>query len=173
VSVFSEYKGIMRFVLKFIAMYLLLNTSYGLWINKFDNRPDSITKIVSYHTSEILNFFDQEVNVDRSYNEPKMHLKHEGNIIISVFEGCNSVNVLIVFISFLVAYNGKMRNYIWFIPVGIIVIYLINLTRVSLLYYVAFYNPDYLYYTHKYLFTGIIYSVTFLIWYAWIKVNAK
>lgn len=56
-------------------------------------------------------------------------------------------------------------------PLGILIIHLINLGRIYLLFLVALYRPNYLYFTHKYFFTGIIYIAIFALWYIWIIIT--
>jgi len=168
-----KHKAVLLFVLKFSIIYLIGNTMYGLWIETYANVPDPITILISNHTSIILRLFNSDLLVQSSNIEPKVHFISNNDVIISVFEGCNGINVSIVFIAFVIAYGGKLLRTIWFIAIGLIGIYFINLLRIALLFYVAKHLPDLMYYTHKYIFTGIIYLFIFTLWYLWIKLNEK
>ena len=76
---------------------------------------------------------------------------------------------MIVFLSFLSAYRGKLKATFLFGMGGLVVIHIMNLFRVGMLYGIELYFPRYLYLFHKYLFTGMIYAVVFLMWYLWAK----
>jgi exosortase/archaeosortase family protein len=76
---------------------------------------------------------------------------------------------MIVFVSFMAAFRGKLKSTLIFSLGGLIVIYLMNLVRVALLYGIEIYWPRYLYFFHKYLFTGGIYAVVFWLWFLWAK----
>lgn len=61
---------------------------------------------------------------------------------------------------------------LWFIPMGVVIIHVANLFRVSGLYLVAEYLQQYFYYVHKYAFTASIYLIVFVLWWWWIeKIN--
>jgi exosortase/archaeosortase family protein len=62
---------------------------------------------------------------------------------------------------------------IWFVPLGLAVIHVANLGRIVLLFLVSLYEPEYLYFTHKYLFTAFIYLFVFLLWILWVMKIAK
>jgi exosortase/archaeosortase family protein len=76
---------------------------------------------------------------------------------------------MIIFVAFLVAFGPMRKALLWFIPVGLLIIHGINLARIALLFWVSLYMPDFMYFTHKYLFTAILYVVVFLLWIGWVK----
>jgi exosortase/archaeosortase family protein len=57
----------------------------------------------------------------------------------------------------------------WFVPTGLLIIHVVNLARIGLLFFVAEYQPDFMYFTHKYFFTAILYIIIFLLWMIWVK----
>jgi exosortase family protein XrtF len=86
-----------------------------------------------------------------------------------VYEGCNGLNVMIIFVAFLVAFGPIGRTLAWFIPLGLFIIHLVNLARIGLLFWVSLYMPKYMYFTHKYFFTAILYVVVFVLWIWWVR----
>jgi exosortase family protein XrtF len=170
----KEFKPAIRFVLFFVGLYFAGNIVYGLYISSRHDRPDEITMEVARETSEVLNSIGFEVTPQVNPSGPTVYLKSKGRIVLNVYEGCNGVNVFIVFVSFLVAFGGRVKNYLWFIPSGIAVLHACNLLRIGLLYWVAIGHQRYFYYVHKYLFTGLIYLVVFGLWLIWVsKLNDK
>ncbi|MBI1767923.1 MAG: exosortase family protein XrtF [Bacteroidetes bacterium] len=165
----KENKKAIRFLLVFAGLYLVLNTVYGFFIQHYYPTSDPFTKAVSLQVSWILSFFDPSVTVYPSGYSEYIAIANDRQNMIYVFEGCNGLNVLIVYISFLVAFKGPQRLLLQFTGMGIVGIHLLNLARVVLLYAVAFYFPEQLYFFHKYLFTGIIYTIVFALWYFWVR----
>jgi exosortase family protein XrtF len=76
---------------------------------------------------------------------------------------------VIVFVSFIFAFTGPWKRSIVFVVGGTLVIYVMNLVRIVLLFEVAYYFPDQLFFFHKFLFTGFIYSVVFVMWFIWVR----
>jgi exosortase family protein XrtF len=97
-----------------------------------------------------------------------MLLYNERAAVLNFFEGCNGLNVMIVFLAFMAAFGGNRKNILWFIPLGLLIIYFANLARLTMLYYVAEYFQSYFYFVHKYLFTAVIYVIVFGLWTIWI-----
>lgn len=168
----KELKPALRFLGIFLGLYLGLNVVYGLWISSYGTTADHATWLVSKQTSGILNLFGEETTLAPNPVLPSVSIMIGQRSALNVFEGCNSLNVMIVFISFVLAFGGNRKKLAWFIPLGLFLIYLINLVRVVGLFYVAEYWQSYFYYVHKYAFTGIIYLFVLFLWWIWIeKVN--
>lgn len=164
----TDQKAILFFLLKFIGIYLVLNTAYALWIARYDPLPDPLTKLVTRQTAVIVSVTESNITVGEAVNSPNVPIKQGDKTIVSVFEGCNSLNVMFVFISFIAAFTGTWKKTVVFGLIGIVLIYIFNLFRVGLLFYIAKYYPNNLYFFHKYLFTGLLYALVFLLWYFWV-----
>ncbi|HEY8935030.1 MAG TPA: exosortase family protein XrtF [Cyclobacteriaceae bacterium] len=160
----KEFKPSILFLSKFLGVYLAGNIVYGLWITSFDQRADSMTSVVTLQTSSVLNAFGEDTKAIDSDYGPTVWLKRGNKIILNVFEGCNGINVMIVFVAFIVAFGGKTKAILWFVPLGLITIHLFNIIRIALLYVVAQHYQSYFYYVHKYIFTGILYLIVFALW---------
>ncbi|MEO1052805.1 MAG: exosortase family protein XrtF [Bacteroidota bacterium] len=168
-NVLKEFKTPILFLVKFLAIYLLASLVYGIFISSYSPSADPITDFVTENTQQLLVLLGYPVSTLADETGPYVKLVEDGTIILSVFEGCNGVNVSIVFLAFLVAYSRPVVQLVWFIPLGLFIIHLVNLLRISFLFYVSKNQPDYLYFAHKYLFTAIIYAVIFLLWYIWVN----
>jgi exosortase family protein XrtF len=170
---FKDFKPTVIFLIKFFVLYLVGNLVYGAWITSYYPRPDPLTTLVTVQSSDILNVFDWETKAYEHKTKPTTYIATEERGIVSVYEGCNGLNVVIVFLSFLLAFGPYNRALIWFIPIGLLVIHLSNLARIVLLSVVSVHLPDFLYFTHKYLFTAFIYLFVFLLWIWWVMKLAK
>lgn len=165
----KDQKAILFFLLKFIGLYIVLNTAYGLWIEHYDPLPDPLTMIVTKQSAALISITEENISIGEDTRFPTVPVRQNGDTVISVFEGCNSLNVMIVFISFVTAFTGTWKKSLVFGAIGIVLIYLANLLRVGLLFFIAKYYPDNLYFFHKYLFTGLLYVLVFFLWYLWVR----
>lgn len=147
---------------------------YGLWVVSFGNIADPVTEFITYNTEWLLNIAGVKATIFIAGLAPNLSLQLNGETVINVYEGCNAINVSILFIAFLFAYTGPIKKTIWFSILGLIAIYMFNLVRLIGLFLIAVYNPEHFYFTHRFVFTGVIYAFVFLLWFIWVvKVNKR
>ncbi len=163
-----EFRPALLFLGKFLGLYLAGNILYGIYVESFDERPDDVTRLVTVQTSWLLDKFGYDTRVEDVAGAPKVALMEAGDVVLNVYEGCNGINVVIVFVAFLFAFGGPLKRLAVFVPVGILVIHLFNLLRVGLLFSLAHRNSTQFYYYHKYFFTATLYLVVFGLWALWV-----
>jgi exosortase family protein XrtF len=93
----------------------------------------------------------------------------ENRPVIAVHEGCNGINVWIIFTGFMIALRVFTRRTLVFWLCGTVILHLANLVRILLLFGVSLTHPEKVYFFHKYFFTAALYVVVFGLWYYWIK----
>ncbi len=169
----SEFKPTIYFLLKFVGIYLAGNILYGLYITAYEPRPDPVTHVVTDQTAGVLRTCGFPVTIGDRANKPTTDINFMGKAKLSVYEGCNGLNTMIIFVAFLIAFGPISRPLLWFIPLGLLIIHLANLARITLLFLVAEYRPNAMYFTHKYFFTAALYVVIFALWIWWVKKFAR
>jgi len=108
-------------------------------------------------------------DVKDDIKKPNTHLIFDGQSRLAIYEGCNGINIMIIFVAFLIAF-GPISKPLWiFMLAGIFILHIMNLGRIALLFWVVLYLPDFVYFTHKYLFTAVLFVGVFVLWIAWIK----
>src|SRR5690606_28966990 len=125
--------------------------------------------IVTAQSSLVLNTAGYETTSAAIDGYPMVGIFEGDRAIVNVFEGCNGVNVMIVFLGFLIAFGGPLRSFVFFIPAGLVIIHACNLLRISLLFDLAVKNSTQFYYFHKYFFTASLYLIVFGLWAYWIR----
>ena len=167
----KEFKPALLFLGKFLGIYLLGNIVYGLYINSYYPQSDPITYSISNQVSTIISATGTEVRTVPNPAKPTISIIEVSmkETIINIFEGCNGINVIIVFLAFLVAYQGTLKHTIIFALCGLLVIHIANLARIILLFQQAKNHSPYFYYIHKYLFTAILYFVVVVLWWFWVS----
>lgn len=163
----KEFKPALMFLGKFLAIYFAGNLLYGGLTEYQKPAADPATTLVAVHSAALLQLFSKNVYTEPNPQGPTMFLISNGRVILSIYEGCNGVNVMIVFFAFIVAFGGKFWCIAIFIPTGLLIIHWSNLFRVALLYLLADNNSRHFYYYHKYFFTATLYLIVFALWIAW------
>lgn len=86
-----------------------------------------------------------------------------------IIEGCNSVSVIILFLSFIIAFAGSAKNTILYGLFGVVLIYVVNVLRIIALTILYHRFPEYQDILHDLFFPAIIYGLTFMLWVTWVK----
>jgi exosortase family protein XrtF len=168
----KEFRPAFLFLGKFLLIYIVGNVLYGIYIESYGDNPDPVTRIVTVQSVVLLNSVGYSSSCQDSVASPTVLMNEGRDLILRVYEGCNGINVMIVFAAFLFAFQGRLKTLVWFLPVGLITIHLANLFRIALLYHIAIQNEQFFYYFHKYFFTAILYLIVFALWAVWvIKLN--
>ena len=170
---FQEFKPSIFFLLKFVGLYFILNIIYGWFVHGYYPVADPITAWVTHQTSFLLSATGWSTEVIEQTRKATASIIYNHRTIVAVYEGCNGINVMIIYLSFLIAFGQFSKKLYWFLIVGTLLIHISNLARIYLLFLVSVYLPDFLYFTHKYFFTAIIYIVVFALWFVWIRINTR
>lgn len=86
--------------------------------------------------------------------------------------GCLGRNLIGLFVGFIVAYPGIIRKKLWYVPLGIVLITIINIFRISGLAYITLCCPEHVDINHHIIFKYTVYALIFVMWYVWIsKIN--
>lgn len=155
--------GVLSFVYKFYLQF-----SDG---SKF--YPDYMTHLVSLQSEALLNTFGYHVEVLPHPNEPSMKLFVNGKYLARIIEGCNAVSVIILFVSFIIAFSGKLKTTFLYLLSGSVLIYTVNLIRIVILSLGLYHYPEQSNFLHTVVFPGIIYGMVFLLWIFWVNRFSK
>jgi exosortase family protein XrtF len=172
-NIITEFRPTIFFLLKFLGIFLIGNLLYGWFVTSWLPQADPLTVWASDQSAWVLNLVGSPVSVHEYAGKSHVYLQVNKKAILTVFEGCNGVNVVIVFFSFLLAFGPYTKSLIWFSLLGLFVIHLSNVARIVLLFFVTQHFPDQLFFVHKYLFTAFIYLFVFLLWIWWVIKFAK
>lgn len=87
--------------------------------------------------------------------------------VLQVGAPCDGLVLFALFSIFILSFPGPVRRKAWFIPVGVVLIHLSNLLRVTSLVILNYYWPEALAFNHDYTWTVLIYGFIFWLWYQW------
>lgn len=157
-------------------MYVLLSVSYKLYLDASDGSkyyPDYITNLVARQSESLLETFGYDAGIEKHPDEASMKLIINNKFVARVVEGCNSISVIILFISFIVAFAGKLKPTFFYILSGSVLIYAVNLIRIVILSIGLYHYPWRREILHTVIFPLIIYGMVFLLWMFWVNRFSK
>ncbi len=186
----QEFKPAIMFLVKFLVSFVSLSLLYSfvyLKPYKAAKYPDPMTRWVTDQSVWSLNLLNfnahaeikpkdgdiEETAKGMFKTDESVYILYGEKDTVRVVEGCNGLAVMILFLAFIVAFAGPWQRKVWFIILGIIIIHLANIFRISLLSYIStqFELSDYK--IQKHLFTTFIYLFVFGLWYWWVNsINA-
>lgn len=167
---FILYKPFLLFLASFFLSYVVLTFLYQQYLNSFEeNNVDGVTRLVSENTEQLLRLFDGGSSIIESDSRPYVKLFFNQKYVARIVEGCNAISVIILFISFVIAFSGKLKTTLFFIFGGSLLIYVLNVMRIAALSALIFYFPKQEPFLHGVLFPLYIYGVVFMLWIIWVR----
>lgn len=171
-DLFIKYKSVIRFTVVFLSVYVVLSFSYKLYLDYSKGKepyPDYITHLVANQSLSMFSALDYRAEALKNPTEPSLKLVLNGKFVARVVEGCNSVSVIILFVSFVIAFAERFRSTLFFIIGGSALLYSVNLVRIVVLSIGLYYYPWRRDILHTVIFPLIIYGMVFLLWMLWIN----
>lgn len=171
-SLLVKYKSVLKFILTFLLVYYALSFSYKLFLDASDGSiyyPDYMTNLVARQSQLLITALGYSAEVIPHPDEPSMKVLVNGKYVARVIEGCNSVSVIILFLSFIVAFAGDFKMTILYIIAGSVLIYSANLLRIVILTIGLYEYPWRRDILHTVIFPLIIYGMVFLLWMFWVN----
>lgn len=175
-ALFVKYKSVIKFVISFLLVYITLSVAYKLYLQYSDGSkfyPDYFTHLVAIQSESLLTTIGYQVEVLPHPDEPSMKVIVNNQYLARVIEGCNAISVIILFVSFVIAFSGKLKTTFFYILSGSVLIYVVNLLRIVLLTIGLYHYPDYEAILHTVIFPAIIYGMVFLLWILWVNRFSK
>ena len=163
-----KQNAFVKFVFTAGFLYLFLYIIYQFVVKKYTFYDQKFIGSIIHS----VNFFLENIGYttftvlqDRDYQV----IGIDGSNGVWIGSNCNAITLFSLFSVFIIAYPGKIKTKLWFIPLGILAIHLLNIFRVIALVLIAFYYPKYLNFNHTYTFTFLVYSFIFLLWMIWVN----
>lgn len=159
------------FIVIFLALYLCWFVVDEYRLFGLNSLHDYVSSILMHHGEAILTWMDYPLidfsKVDRG--EHAFGIDGSNGILIGA--PCNGLSLFILYAVFLMAYPSAWHFKAWGIALGVLIIHVCNVLRVTGLSLISYYSPKHLEFNHSYTFNGIMYFVIFTLWYVWIHLQ--
>lgn len=155
-----------KFILKALGFFVVWYVVYELWLLPDGSLDEWISINIIGNSAGILEWLGYDIF---NYNRVIGIYGHPG---IEVVDGCNGIAAIGLFLGFIIAYPGSSARRLSFSLIGIGVIYIINILRISILTITQADWPAFFDFTHDYSTTTIFYITIFLMWMVWVNFNS-
>ena len=172
----QKYASVIRFIFTFLGTYLLLAFLYNLYLNYFSSEiyyPDYLTHLVAVQSEAVVSALGYDSNITSGYPEATMHLMVNEKFVARIIEGCNAVSIIILFVSFMLAFFGRIKSTLLFIFAGAVIIYVTNILRISFMAIGIYEYPHQAHFLHSIAFPLVIYGTVFILWVLWIRIYSQ
>ena len=167
-TILSQNKEVVRFVLFFATSYVILSVLYRWYLSCFIS-VDIYTSLLASKTVDILNFLCYDTFSELIESEKRIKIFTRGRFVAYIMEGCNAISIMILFLSFVIAFSKSLKKHFWYLVFGLGFIFIMNIFRIVLLIILVYYRPEWTHVLHSVVFPGIIYGAVCLLWLYWIK----
>lgn len=159
---------ITRFFIIALGAYCIWFITYDFILKPYTLLDETVIKNIIQISSLILGLFYHTIYSSTENIDLQM-IGIDGAHPVWIGEPCNGVSVMAFFLIFILAFPGKIKNKLWFIPTGIVIIHFVNILRVCALASIQYFAPDQLDFNHNYTFTIIVYTFVFSLWMLWVN----
>lgn len=169
-----QFKPFLIFIGTFFLAYIVLTLLYKFYLDSFAAaNVDGITNLVGRNVQQVMQLFKCDIKIEKSLLYPYLEVWYNNKFTIRIVEGCNAISVIILFVSFVIAFSGKFKTTLLFIVTGSVLIYFLNIIRIAILAVLIFRFPEYTHILHGVLFPLIIYGLVFILWVFWVNKFSK
>jgi len=135
--------------------------------------PDYFTHLVAKQSSVMIEWMGYSSKIEPHEAEASQKLYVNNEFLVRIVEGCNAASIIILFISFIIAFAEKFKKTLLFLLGGGFLIYIVNLIRIAILTVMYYEYPQYQEILHSVVFPAIIYGMVFLLWMIWVRMLPK
>jgi exosortase family protein XrtF len=174
---FGSYRPFFTFLFRFFASYAGLTLLYRFYLLQFGDaltfEVDGITQSVAHQVQKLLGWIGYQAVLVPHPGQASIKVILEGQYVSRIVEGCNAVSVMILFVSFIIAFSGTFWRTLIFILSGCLIIHLLNVARIALLSAALLHFPQREPLLHGVVFPLFIYGVVFGLWVTWVSSYSK
>ncbi|MFZ4058987.1 MAG: hypothetical protein ACOYKE_12660 [Ferruginibacter sp.] len=164
------------FLLKLIVLVILWRSLY-VFVLQPARIPDAVlTRVTTIASTKGINYFFNPIpNVHwiSKPNIPGDFLMQAQETVFYIGDFCNGLDTMIIYLGFIIVLPYPFKRKLVFGLVGIILLYLINIIRIVMLFWVFKNYPAQFDIDHHYIFTIIMHLFVLLGWFLFIKSGKK
>lgn len=166
----KRQKRIVQFLSLDLGLTLLWFYVYERFILPWGKVDDWLMENIAFWTCRCLQALGFSPELVASGNTANLiFINGIGTPAVRVESGCDGLDLMVLFLIFIVVFSGKQKAKLWFIPAGILAIHVVNIIRITILAIINNYDSELMQFNHKYTFTVVVYVFIFVLWYVWIN----
>lgn len=160
------YFFVILFVSHFFWKFTMLGDESDAIVTFFGMDLSAIFNWMSAHVAKVshawLSFLGYEVKL-----EPNNIITYANGVAVKIVWACSGFKQAYIFTVIIAFYYGPWLKKLWYIPAGLVIVYLYNIFRIVAIIALIENNPKNFALLHEGVFKYIYYGVIFLMWVLW------
>ena len=168
----KQHKDILIFVLVIVSFH-------AFW--KIGREADATDQIIHFYGIDFSSFFSfiSEIwthltyRIVNPFKGDTLELYYcnlhyaDTNTGLRIVWGCSGIKEIIMATLVIVAANGNAHKKLWYIPIGILFMLILNLIRLVILTFLVHHHSDMFDFVHEIIFRTVMYGGLFGVWLLW------
>ena len=100
-------------------------------------------------------------------SDTTIYFRDHGAIVVN--GSCSGLKQFYQWTFLMILFPGPWKQKLWYIPLGIVVIHIVNILRIVILSVVLMNWPDQWHFTHDWILRPFFYVVIFALWVIWVE----
>jgi len=156
------------FLIKAALLYLACYFLHEFVVKKYTHLDEKFIRLIINQCVFIFSLMGYGTFASKETNDIQV-FGIDGTHGVWIGGPCNGITLIFLFAVFVIAYPGPWKQKLWYVPVGMLLVHLFNLLRITSLALIAYYAPEKLNFNHTYTFTFLAYSFVFGLWMLWVN----
>lgn len=165
----KDFLPVLKILLRFVVIYIVVVLLYQFYLNAYmDDVVDPFTRWVAVQVALVQNTLGFPTVLVDSLKLHSVLFQTSGKFTTRMVEGCNVFSVAILFSAFVFAFYKGSKTFL-FVLGGLVLLHILNVSRIVLLNIIFLKYPQYEKIGHDYIFPAIIYGGVIILWLIWIQ----
>lgn len=156
--------SVIQLLIKSLILFIVWKLSYEIYLkpNRILDKP--LTNSIAFSVIKILRYQFPESKFEIKQEYKKAAIMYNGKRALGVGDNCNGLELIILYISFIIIMPTSGSRMTFFLIGGTLGILIINIIRVGMLSILSIKNSVYTDFAHHFLFKLIVYAAIFGMW---------
>ncbi|MBY0426622.1 MAG: exosortase/archaeosortase family protein [Cytophagales bacterium] len=162
----EKLKAVLKFIITAFSVYVGWFCIHDFYLVTKTNFVQDLIFFETKLTASLLNQFPL---FSLKFSSVENVLFYDVRRVIRIGEECSGLVLFVVFAGFILAFPGDWKSKSWFIPLGIVAIFFINILRFMFLAVNKLYFDSMFSFNHHVTFTYLVYAIIFSFWVLWMN----
>ena len=167
----APYRGVIGFVVillisNFFWKYNVLGDETNTLVTLFGIDISSPFVFMARHVAGICTCLLHAIGSNVTLSASNI-IRHENNVSAQIIWGCTGLKQAYIFFCIIAFSRGPWTKKMWFIPVGLLVVYFFNIFRITFIVAFIENHPNSFDLLHFYIFKYLFYMIIFAMWVYW------
>lgn len=176
-EIIQPYTGVIYFTIillvsHFLWKLLMIGDESDVMVTFLGINLSAPFNWAAHHIAEVCTSIIRGLGMEVYLIKDNVIIYPNGNAVQIVW-GCTGIKQAYIFICIIAFYRGPWKHKLWYIPVGLVVVYLFNIFRIAFIAATIRSHPEWFHFLHGILFKYLFYVAIFGMWVVWEEVFVK